>query len=139
MEYIQSEFANSQEKADRLLEQLEYNPLVESVCSVPLNCAIVCHLWRTLEEALPTTMTELYKKIILNVILRNIQKKDAFKHIDSLPDFNVLPLVLQQSWALLCKFAFEAIIKDRIVFSQEELTDIFPHGLEDVLWFTSDS
>ena len=135
IKYIQSEFANDQEKASHLLEQLENNPLVESVCSVPLSCAIVCHLWRTLEEALPTTMTELYTKIILNVILRNIQKKDEFKHIDSLPDFNALPKELQQSWALLCKFAFEAIVKDTIVFSQEELADIFPHGLEDVLCF----
>ena len=135
VEYIQSEFASDQEKADRLLEQLEYNPLVESVCSVPLNCAIICHLWRTLEEALPTTMTELYKKIIINVILRNIQKKDAFKHIGNLTNFDTLPKELQQSWELLCKFAFEAIVKDQIVFSEEELADIFPHGLENVLCF----
>ena len=135
VEYILSEFASGQEKADRLLEQLEYNPLVESVCSVPLNCAIVCHLWRTLEEALPSTMTELYKKIILNVILRNIQKKDAYKYINNLPNFDALPNELQQSWELLCKFAFEGIIKDQIVFSQEELVDIFPHGLADVLCF----
>ena len=135
VEYIQSEFANNQEKAGRLLEQLEYNPLVESVCSVPLNCAIVCHLWRTLEENLPTTMTELYKKIILNVILRNVQKKEAYKYINSLTNFDALPNELQQSWTMLCKFAFEGIIKDQIVFSQEELTDIFPHGLADVLCF----
>ena len=74
IEYIQSEFTSDHDKADRLLKQLEHNPLVESVCSVPLNCAIVCHLWRTLEEALPTTMTELYTKIVLNFVLRSIKK-----------------------------------------------------------------
>ena len=74
LEYIQSEFDNDQEKATRLLEQLESNPLIDSVCSVPLNCAIVCHLWRTLEEALPTTMTQLYTKIILQTILRTYLK-----------------------------------------------------------------
>ena len=135
VEFIQSEFASDQEKASRLLEQLDNNPLIESVCSVPINCAIVCHLWRILEEALPTTMTKLYTKIFLNIILRNVQKKDAFKHIDSLPNFSALPQELQKSWALLCKFAFEAIVKDQIVFSQEELVDIFPHGLVDVLCF----
>ena len=36
-EYIQSEFVGEQEKADHLLKQLEDNPLVESVCSVPLS------------------------------------------------------------------------------------------------------
>ena len=99
------------------------------MCCVPLNCAIVCHLWHTLEEALPTTMTELYTKIILNVILRNIQKNEAFKSILSLSNFSALPEDLQQSWWLLCEFAFQTLEKDQIVFSQEELVDFFPQGL----------
>ena len=129
VEYIQSEFTSDQGKADRLREQLEGNPLVESVCSVPLNCAIVCHLWRTLEEALPTTMTELYTKIILNFILRNIRKLDTYKYVLKLPKFDSLPADLQQSWWLLCEFAFRALEKDQLVFSQEELEAFFPEGL----------
>ena len=35
----------------------------------------------------------------------------------------------------ICKFAFEAIAKDQIVFSEEELADIFPDGLGNVLCF----
>ena len=129
VEYIQSEFTSDQGKADRLREQLEGNPLVESVCSVPLNCAIVCHLWRTLEEALPTTMTELYTKIILNLVLRNIRKLDTYESILKLPKFDSLPADLQQSWWLLCEFAFQALEKDQLVFSQEELEAFFPEGL----------
>ena len=128
-EYIESEFTSDQEKASRLLEQLEDNPLVESVCSIPLNCSIMCHLWRTLEEGLPSTMTQLYTKIILNVILRNIQKKDAFKNVLSLSNFNALPKDLQQSFKLLCEFAFRALKQNQIVFSQEELVEFFPEGL----------
>ena len=129
VEYIQSEFTSDQGMADRLREQLEGNPLVESVCSVPLNCAIVCHLWRTLEEALPTTMTELYTKIILNLVLRNMRKIDTYKSILKLPKFDSLPADLQQSWWLLCEFAFQALEKDQLVFSQEELEAFFPEGL----------
>ena len=137
-EYIQSEFASNQEKAGRLLEQLECNPLVESVCSVPLNCTIICHLWRTLEEAFPTTMTELYTKIILIVILRNIQKADFHRNMLSLSNFDALPTDLQESWQLLCQFAFQALKKDQLVFSQEELADFFPQDLvlnENILCF----
>ena len=129
VEYIQSEFSSDQGKADRLREQLEGNPLVESVCSVPLNCAIVCHLWRTLEEALPTTMAELYTKIILKLILRNIRKFDTYKSVLELPKFESLPADLQQSWWLMCDFAFRALEKDQLVFSQEELEAFFPEGL----------
>ena len=134
-EYIESEFISDKEKADRLLEQLEYNPLVGSVCSVPLNCAIVCHLWRTLEEALPTTMTELYTKIVLNIILRNIHKVDMYNTVLSLPNFDALPGGLQRSWRLLCEFAYQALEKDHIVFSQRELDDFFPQGLGSILCF----
>ena len=129
VEYIQSEFTSDQGKADRLREQLEGNPLVESVCSVPLNCAIVCHLWRTLEEALPTTMTELYTKIILNLVLRNMRKLDTYKFVLKLPKFDSLPADLQQSLLHLCRFAFLALEKDQLVFSQEELEALFPEGL----------
>ena len=128
-EYIKSEFTSDQEKASCLLEQLDGNPLVESVCSIPLNCSIMCHLWRTLEEGLPSTMTQLYTKIILNVILRNIQKKAAFKNVLNLSNFNALPKDLQQSFKLLCRFAFQALKNNQIVFSQEELVEFFPVGL----------
>ena len=127
-EYIHCEFSSDHEKAYRLLEQLEDNPLVESVCSVPLNCAIICHLWRTSEKALPSTMTQLYTKMILNVILRNIQKKDSCNNVSNLPNFDALPKELQQSFKLLCKFAFEAMKKNQIVFSQEELVEFLPEG-----------
>ena len=125
-EFIQAEFAHDQQKAISLSKQLEGNPLVESVCSVPLNCAIVCHLWRTLGEALPTTMTELYRKIILNFILRNIRKADTDHDIKILTDFDSLPSDLQQSWWRLCEFAFQALIRNQIVFSQEDLSELFP-------------
>ena len=121
VEYIHSEFPSDQKKAGRLLEQLENNPLVESVCSVPLSCAIVCHLWRTLEEALPTTMTELYTKIILNLVLRNIRKIDTYNTVTCLSEFDSLPADLQKPWWLMCEFAFQTLEKDQLVFSQEEL------------------
>ena len=129
VDYIRSEFTSDQEKADCLLEQLENNPLIESVCSVPLNCAIVCYLWCTLEEALPTTMTELYTKIILLLILRNIRKIDMYSSILTLPNFDAFPADLQQSWWFLCEFAFQALERDQLVFSPEELDTFFPEGL----------
>ena len=91
------------------------------MCSVPLNCAIVCHLWRTLEENIPETMTELYTKIILNFILRNIQKKG--KNIMHLPSFDALPQELKQPWQLLCEFAYNSVVKSKVEFILAELTD----------------
>ena len=124
-EFIQCEFANDVDKGSGLLEQLEGNPLIESVCSVPLNCAIICHLCHHFEGALPTTMTELYTTIVLNVILRNIQKKSEYESITSLPHFDSLPSSLQQPWSLLCELAFLTLSEDKVVFSHEEVSTRF--------------
>ena len=127
--YIRSEFANDGQKSVRLREQLERNTLVESLCTIPLNCAIICHLWRTLEEDLPSTMTELYTKIICNVVLRNIQK-NGYRQVLNLHDFDALPEELKQAWNLMCRFAFQAIERDQVTFMQEELVEFFPESID---------
>ena len=129
LDYILSEFAEDRDKAVQLLDQISITPFLESICSVPLNCAILCHLWRTREEALPTTMTNLHTKVILNIILRNLQKSEAYKSIKSLADFNALPNDLVEPWKLLCEFAYRAMEEDQIVFSREMLATFFPQGL----------
>ena len=128
-DYILSEFADDKDKAYRLLNRMNVTPFVESICSVPLNCAILCHLWRTHEEALPTTMTSLYTKIILNIILHNLQKTEAYKGTKCLDNFDALPADLVESWWLLCGFAYCAMEEDRIIFSRKELVSFFPQGL----------
>ncbi len=128
--YIQSEFDDCHEKASSLIKQLESNPLIQSVCSVPLNCAIVCHLWHTLNQSLPTTMTELYTQIVLNVIFRDISKNSPDCNLGlSLTNFDSIPQHLQESFWLTCKFAYECLCRDQIVFSEDELTSFFPEFL----------
>ena len=134
-EYIQSEFVSDQEKAQHLLEQLEDNPLIESVCSIPLNCAIVCHLWHTLKGDLPSTMTQLYEKIILHFVCRNLRKLPAYGPTYSMESFDDLPESLKKSWCNICEFALKALEEDQIVFSKKELPEISRDGDEHVLCF----
>ena len=128
VEYIKSEIID-QAVASDILEKLESNPLIESICSIPLNCAIICHLWQVLKEDFPTTMTGLYTKVILNIILRSIHKFPTYENIVSFSSFDDLPETLQQSWWLLCEFAFHTLKKDKLIFSDKELRDFFPQGL----------
>ena len=130
-QYIESEFEKCPEKASGLIEQLDNNPLIQNVCTVPLNCAITCNLWHTLNQELPSTLTELYTQIILNVILRDIKKKfPDFPVSLSLSNFDSIPSQLEPYWWLTCKFAFEALSNDQLVFTEEELGSFFPEGLD---------
>ena len=124
-QYIESEFEKCPEKASSLIEQLENNPLIASVCSVPLNCAIVCHLWYTLKGVLPRTLTELYAKITLTIILRNHKKYFGESPI-SLSSFDSIPEDLQDLFWLACEFAFQCLSSDQIVFLKDEIASSFP-------------
>ena len=129
-EYIISEFKEP-EKATGLLKQLRNNPLIQSVCCVPLNCAITCNLWHTLEQVLPPTLTELYTQIILNVILRDMRKKfPQFVSVLSLSSFDSIPSDLHPYWWRMCEFAFKSLLEDKVVFSQEELSRHFPEAID---------
>ncbi len=124
-QYIESEFEQFPEKASSLIEQLENNPVIQSVCSVPLNCAIVCNLWHTLDQELPRTLTELYTQIVLNVTLRNIKKKFSDCPI-GLNSFDKIPNDLQNTFWLICEFAYECLLLDQLVFSEDELSSRLP-------------
>ena len=131
IQYVESEFEKSPETASGLIEQLDNNPLIQNVCTVPLNCAITCNLWHTLDQDLPSTLTELYTQILLNVILRDIKKKfPDFPVGLSLSNFDSIPSQLELYWWLTCKFAFEALSKDQLVFTEDKLGSFFPEGLD---------
>ena len=129
-EFIESEFGKCPEKAFSLIEQLENNPVIQSVCSVPLNCAIICHLWHTFESGLPTTLTELYVHIVLNVILRNIKKTNPFTGLICLESFDDIPAVNQEMFWLTCVFAFNCLSEDQLVFTESMVASTLPQVLD---------
>ena len=133
-QYIESEFEKCPEKASSLIEQLENNPLIASVCSVPLNCAIVCNVWQTLDSTLPSTLTGLYAQIVLNVILRNLKKRNVLKSFVNL-SFDSIPEDLQDMFWLTCKFAYECLSQDKIAFSEKEIAPLFSQVSEKLLSF----
>ncbi len=133
-QYIESEFEQFPEKASSLIEQLENNPVIQSVCSVPLNCAIVCNLWYTLDQELPRTLTELYTQIVLNIVLRNIKKKFPDCPI-GLNGFDEIPNDLQDTFWLICEFAYECLLLDQLVFSEAELSSRLPEVGDKLLCF----
>ena len=128
-QYIQSELEKYPEKASSLIEQLENNPLIASVCSVPLNCAIICNLWHTLGRTLPSTLTELYLYIVLDIIIRSFKKSRVFESFISL-SFDSIPEDLHDLFWVMCKYAFECLSQDKIAFSKEELALLFPQVLD---------
>ena len=129
-QFIESEFEKCPDKASSLIEQLENNPVIQSVCSVPLNCAIICYLWHTFEGGLPTTLTELYAHIVLNVILRNLKKANPVTSPIALGSFDDIPTVYQEMFWLTCAFAYNCLSEDRLVFTESKVASTLPQVLD---------
>ena len=102
-----------------ILEQLDCNLLLESMCKIPFICIVICHKWHTFDQVLPPTMTELSTNVILNIMSNYVWKRDISTNILSLSGIGVLPENLQESWWCLCQLAFETLTSHKGLSSIE--------------------
>ena len=121
-EYINNAFENvedGKEKALKLTAQVKNNPLIRSILYVPINIAIICHLF-LLTLTLPNTLTELYTLLCINLILRHINKHSPgrVKYLSSLHN---LPSQTSENFLKLCLIAYRGREEDKIIFSSCEL------------------
>ena len=128
---INSEFGSDKRTTKYLIEQLENNPLVDDMCRVPLNLAIICNLCHCKATLpLPYTMTEMFAKITWNLARISLSKTDQYKDIANLSCHHDLPEELLQSWWFLCKLAFENKRKSEdSTFLTIELSKVSHFGL----------
>ena len=105
---------------DALMHQLSSKLYLLSVCYLPLNCAIVAHLFRALHN-LPSTNGEFFFLLVCNCIFRYIKKEIPKSTVKELSSLNELPSQLVSPFRSICNLALDGIIKDKILFSSKDL------------------
>ena len=131
-QYIESEFEKDPEKAEALIKQISGNSLLQSICSIPLNCALICHVGHNLEQTLPNSITKLYSLLVLYFVLRNFKKtlSSAYSKVTTLKNFDdIIGNDFKCKFWHICKFAYECLLADTIMFSKEEIKKNFPEVL----------
>ena len=121
-EYINNAFENvedGKEKALKLTAQVKSNPSIRSILYVPINIAIICHLF-LLTLTLPNTLTELYTLLCINLILRYINKHSPGE-VDFLDSLDQLPTGTSEQFSNLCLIAYRGREDNRIIFSSHEV------------------
>ena len=96
--YIQGEFSSSPKKLSYIIKQLNTNPLIGTMCTVPLNLAMMCIVFQSCDDPLPSTMPELYDKFAWSL--------NRTKACGSTSNCKDLQDKLQQSWLFLRLLAF---------------------------------
>ena len=118
---------NISKKMELIQKVLKHNPIINTLCYIPLNITMLLLCLNESEEEIdiPTTTTALYERFIIVTIKRFLHGHPGFT--DTIFSFNDLPLEYHQTFKQLSKFAYSVSIdmddkrSMQLVF---ELTDI---------------
>ena len=115
---------------------LNDNHHARGLCSLPINAAILLHLFLTIQTGLPTTQTELFNCFILNLLLRHLVAKAKYKHAKPLLRcFSDLPLNENKAFKNLCLISYNSTFSGKLASQSNQLIssdDLHKAGLQDV-------
>ena len=106
-------YAFTEEEKTEFLDYLRSHPQLESIMHIPLNAAFVVQIYkqfRRSQQAIPSTLTQLYTALVEGLLLRYIKSVPEF---DTLKIISVssLPEPVQTHFLQLCLLAFMSFTK----------------------------
>ena len=135
-EYATQYLTKKDEDPAVFITALQDNHYARGLCNLPINAAILLHLFLTIGTGLPTTQTELFKCFIINVLLRHLVAKQG--HNPSrlhLRKFSSLPEKERQLFDQLCRIAHRATFNTRSSSRSNQLLsldDLEEEGVNDL-------
>ena len=116
-QYFRKCLQNSVEAAERLLQRIKQNPIVEGTCYLPLNASILVHLFKCRGNVLPTTQYGIFTELVCTCIFRHIIKKKTHQDINELKSLDELPPDTAAQFKDLCKIAYDGVMRDVVIFN----------------------
>ena len=128
---LKSHLPNSEVKSacDKLNSHFNRYPVIESCCYVPLNSAILAYIFLNRDQTLPITRSELFRELVLCCIVRELETRKPDRNLEDVSSFEDLPADLKEQLCSLSELAFKGVMKNKIVFTQKELTSLSTLGL----------
>ena len=132
-EYIQCAFSDVQSRSD-FKEYLSLYPHIHSMMYVPLNSAIVTHVYESCKSSgivVPKTMTQLYSSLIRTLLLRYLKDKEEYRDTcTTINSFKDLPQPVYDQFCEICRIAYKGIVCAETEFIFQDLpSDFDPLGL----------
>ena len=113
-QYFRKCLENSAEAAERLLQRIKQNPIVEGTCYLPLNASILVHLFKCKDNVLPTTQYGIFTELVCTCIFRHLKK--TCQDINELKSLDELPPDTAAQFKHLCKIAYDGVMRDVVIF-----------------------
>ena len=110
-----------------LLQKIKENPVVQSICYLPLNAAFVVHTFKYKGQSLPSTVYEIYLSVITSIVSHHFSREgkgqDLPGELASLADLS-RSRVAGKDFQRLCEMAHHGVMQNKVTFSSNE----FPEG-----------
>ena len=109
---------------EALLEKIQENPVVQSICYLPLNAAFIVHTFKYRDQSLPNTEYEIYLSVILSCIQCHYDREgrghDLPRELASLDDLSRSEAV-REPFQCLCELAYRGVMENKVTFSSSDL------------------
>ena len=117
-EYFTEALGGESQAVQKLQDQLKESPMVEASCYLPLNAAIVSHLFLAQNYSLPTTLHGVFTMLVLCCLKRHVvkQEQEREKHITSLDN---LPSDIELLFKDVYTLAYHGVMDNRATFPVE--------------------
>ena len=120
-QYVTEALQDYPSKLEKLQRHFQQYPNIDAICYIPLIMSIIVFLCMCQPDELPPTATKMYASFILHTIchyLKRVGKIPEDLIINKLEQFPPVVCIALQD---LQKTAFDGLVKDKIVFTVEEL------------------
>ena len=122
----------------KMKNHLANYPAIESSCYIPLNAAILTLLYLQRNRTLPTTHFEMFYELLLHFIAREVNTRQPKLTLGTISSLDALPRDLKKQLENISILAYEGVMNNKIVFTQDELPSILPRSsLDTILNFLS--
>ena len=117
-DYFTEVLGGEPQALQKLQDHLELHPMVEASCYIPLNAATVAHVFLAENCSLPTTLHEIFTKLVLCCLKRHVVKQEQQQRITSL---NNLPSDMRLLFQNVYTLAYHGVMDNRVTFPVEYL------------------
>ena len=121
-EYFDNALGGS-DLVQKLQSRLEECPVIEAACYLPLNAAIVAHLFLDY-QTLPCTLHGVFTSLVVSCVTRHLTKLSGKGTWDDLPrieSLDKLPPEVENDFCSICLLAYQGIMKNQVTFSSQDL------------------
>ena len=123
-QYFTECFKEDTKALEVLLEKIQENPVVQSICYLPLNAAFIVHTFKYRDQSLPNTEYEIYLSVVLSCIQRHYDREgrghDLPRELASLDDLSRIEAV-KKPFQCLCELAYRGVMENKVTFSSSDL------------------